>query len=163
MRLRITLIIFTIMLLISCNNGSHCYESTDTLMVTTFTGNKSKKIGPMIVRGFGKNSVGDTLFNNKDSALTKRIALPLSLTADSTGFVVYFNSKSSTFWVRHKMNIQLISQSCGFAPYYQLSATRHLGLIDSLKIFNPNVDPKSIETYSTNGQNITIYLHLTAL
>jgi hypothetical protein len=163
MRLRITLIIFSVMLLISCNNGSRCYESTDTLMVTTFTGNNSRKIGPMIIRGFGKNAVGDTLFNNKDSALTKRIALPLSLTSDSTGFVVYVNSKSSTFWVRHSMNIQLISQSCGFAPYYQLSGSRRLGLIDSLKIFNPNVEPKSIETYSTNGQNITVYLHLTAL
>lgn len=162
MRVRISLIILAVMLFISCNSGSRCYESTDTLMVTTLTGTKSHKIGPVIIRGYGKNAVGDTLYNNKDSALVKRVSLPLKLDTDSTGFVVYFNSKINTFWVRHTMNIQLISQSCGFAPYYQLNATKHTGLIDSLRINNPTVDPKSVETYATNGQNITVYLHLTA-
>lgn len=162
MLLRISLIIFAVTLLISCNSGSRCYESTDTLMVTTLTGIKLQKIGPVVIRGFGKNTVGDTLYINKDSALVKKIALPLKLDADSTGFVVYLNNKVNTFWVRHTMNIQLISQSCGFAPYYQLNATKHSGLIDSLKINNPTVDPKSVETYATNGQNITVYLHLSA-
>jgi len=162
MRLRISLIIFAVMLLISCNSGSRCYESTDTLMVTTLIGSKSLKIGPVIIRGYGKNIAGDTLYNNKDSALVKRIALPLTLNSDSTGFVVYFNNIASTFWVRHTMNIQLISQSCGFAPYYELNATKGTGLIDSLRINNPAVSPKSVETFATNGQNITVYLHLTA-
>ena len=162
MRLRISLIIFAVMLLISCNSGSRCYESTDTLMVTTLIGSKSHKIGSVIIRGYGKNVAGDTLYNNVDSALIKRIALPLTLNSDSTGFVVYFNNIASTFWVRHTMNIQLISQSCGFAPYYELNATKRTGLIDSLRINNPAVDPKSVETFATNGQNITVYLHLTA-
>ncbi len=154
--------ICVVMLLIACNGGSHCYESTDTLMVTTFTGNNAKKIGPILVLGYGKKAVGDTLYSNPDSALTKRTALPLSLTADSTGFVVTANGRSSTFWVRHTMNIQLISQSCGFAPYYKLEATKHSIFIDSLHVFAPVVDPKSIESFAANGQNITIYLHLTA-
>lgn len=162
MRLRISLIIFTVMLLLSCNSGSRCYESTDTLMITTLTGIKLQKIGPVIIRGYGKNAAGDTLYRSLDSALVKRVALPLRLNADSTGFVVYFNNKVCTFWVRHTMIIQLISQSCGFAPYYQLNATKHIGLVDSLIINNPAVDPKSIETYATNGQNITVYLHLSA-
>ena len=162
MRLRISLIIFAVMLLLSCNSGSRCYESTDTLMVTTLTGIKLQKIGPVIIRGYGKNAAGDTLYRSLDSAQVKKIALPLRLNADSTGFVLYFNKKVSVFWVRHTMNIQLISQSCGFAPYYQLNATKHIGLVDSLKINNPAVDPKSIETYATNGQNITVYLHLSA-
>ncbi len=162
MRFRITTIIFTVLLLLSCNSGSNCYESSDTVMVTNFIGSKSVKIGPLVVTGFGRNAVGDTLYSSLDSALTKRMALPLSLTADSTGFVAHFNNKSSIFWVRHTMNIQLISQNCGFAPNYILNATKHNGLIDSLKVFNSAVGPKSIETYATNGQNITIYLHLTA-
>ncbi len=161
MRFRITTIIFTVLLLLACNSGSNCYESSETLMVTTFIGNKSTKIGPLVIKGYGKNSVGDTLYNNKDSALTKRMSLPLSLSSDSTGFVVTFDNLSSTFWVRHSMDIKLISQSCGFAPYYLLNATRHIGLIDSLRISQPIVDPKSIENFANNGQNITIYLHLT--
>jgi hypothetical protein len=131
-------------------------------MVTTLIGSKSHKIGPVIIRGYGKNVAGDTLYINKDSALVKRMALPLTLNSDSTGFVVYFNNIASTFWVRHTMNIQLISQSCGFAPYYELNATKRTGLIDSLRINNAAVGPKSVETYAINGQNITVYLHLTA-
>ena len=58
------------------------------------------------------------------------------------------------------MNIKLISQSCGFAPYYQLIATKHSSLIDSVKVSDPSVDPQSAIRYATNGQNVTIYLHL---
>jgi hypothetical protein len=162
MRIQLLGFISAVILFASCNNGGHCYESVDTLMVTTFTGNNSKKIGPIVVRGYGRNAVGDTLFNNLDSALTKKIGLPLSLSADSTGFVVTANGRNSIFWVRHTMNIQLISQACGFAPYYKVNATKHTVLIDSMTVFNPVIDPKSIETYSASGQNITIYLHLTA-
>jgi hypothetical protein len=162
MRIQLLGFISAVFLLASCNNGGHCYESVDTLMVTTFIGNNSSKIGPMVVRGYGRSALGDTLLNNLDSALTKRIGLPLSLTADSTGYVVTANGRTSIFWVRHTMNIQLISQDCGFAPYYQVNATRHTPLIDSMIVYNPVIDPKSIETYSTSGQNITIYLHLTA-
>jgi hypothetical protein len=162
MRNQIKWITFAAILLISCNNGSHCYESTDSRMVTTFAGSRSQKIGSIVVRGYGKNAVGDTLFNDKDSALTKKIGLPLSLTADSTGFVVFVNNIPSIFWVRHTMNMQLISQSCGFAPYYQTTAVRYSSLIDSVKFHDPNVTPKSIETYASNGQNITIYLRLSA-
>jgi hypothetical protein len=162
MREQIIRIIFAAILFTSCNNGSHCYESSDTLMVTTFQGSKSQKIGSIIVRGYGRNAVGDTLFNNKDSALTKKIGLPLALTADSTGFVVYVNNTPSIFWVRHTMNIQLISQSCGYAPYYKMDAVKYSSLIDSVRFHDPNVTPKSIETYSSNGENITIYLRLSA-
>ena len=162
MRLRLSVIFAAILLLYACNNNPHCYESVDTLMVTTFTGSTSKKIGSIIVRGYGRNAPGDTLFNNKDSALTKKIGLPLSLTEDSTGFVVYVNNLPSVFWVRHTMNVRLISESCGFAPYYRLDATRFSALIDSTSVHDPVVDPKSIETYSTNGQNLTVYLRLSA-
>jgi hypothetical protein len=162
MRNQIKWITFAAILLVSCNNGSHCYESTDSMMVTTFSGSKSQKIGSIVVKGYGKNAAGDTLFNNKDSAITKRIGLPLSLTADSTGFVVIVNNIPSIFWVRHKMNIQLISQSCGYAPFYELNAAKYSSLIDSVRLYDPHVNPKSIEIYSANGQNLTVYLRLSA-
>ena len=161
MRFQFIWIVFSILLLISCNSGSRCYESSETLMVTTFTGNNSKKIGPIVVTGYGRAATGDTIFYSTDSALVKKIGLPLSLMSDSTGFKIVANGIPSVFWVRHSMNFQLISQSCGFAPFYKLNATKHSATIDSLKIFNPVVDPQSVETYSANGQNITIYLNLT--
>jgi hypothetical protein len=161
MYLRLSLIALAVALLLSCNNGAHCYESADTLLVTSFTGNGVLKIDSILIKGYQRNGVGDTLDYNKDSALVKKIGLPLSLSADSTGFVVFANGRSSTFWVKHTMNFQLISQSCGFAPFYQLVATRHSSMIDSIQVTDKSVDPKSIERYATNGQNITIYLHLT--
>ena len=160
MRFRLTSLLFALMLLHSCDNASHCYESTDTLMVTSFNGN-TIKIDSILVKGYRRNAVGDTLVFDKDTALIKKVGLPLSLSSDSTGFVVYANGRTSTFWLKHTMNLQLISQSCGFAPVYKLIATRHTPMIDSVKVFDPNVDTKSAERYATNGQNITIYLHLT--
>ncbi len=161
MRFRFTSVIFTVMLLFSCNNGSHCYESAETLMITIFSGSTSVNIQSILVTGYQRNAVGDTLEYSKTPALTSKVGLPLSLTADSTGFNVYANGKSGTFWLKHTMIIKLISQPCGFAPYYQLIASRHSSLIDSIKISDLHVDPKSVEIYETNGQNIKIYLHLT--
>lgn len=161
MRFRFPSVLFAVMLLLSCNNGSHCYESSDTLMVTTFSGSTAVKIDSILVTGYRRNAVGDTLEYSKVPALTSKVGLPLALSADSTGFSVYANGKSGTFWLKHTMDIKLISQSCGFAPYYKLTATRHSSLIDSVRISDPVIDPKSVETYEPNGQNITIYLHLT--
>ncbi len=161
MRFRFLILLLAVMLLLSCNNGSHCYESSETLMVTTFTANGTLKIDSIMVRGYNRLAKGDTLVFNKIAATAVRVGLPLSVSADTTGFVVFANGKASSFWVKHTMNFQLISQSCGFAPNYGLTAIRRSSLIDSIKIFDPVVDPKSAEKYATNGQNITVYLHLT--
>lgn len=162
MHIRFTWIILAGILLVACNSGSNCYESSETLLITTFSDSHSNKIGPLLVKGYGRNGAGDTLFFSKDSALTKRAGLPLSLLTDSTGFSVTANGKSGILWLRHSMNFQLISQSCGFAPYYTLKAARYSALVDSLRLYNGTVDPKSAENYATNGQNIQVYLHLAA-
>jgi hypothetical protein len=130
-------------------------------MVTVFTVNKTLNIDTLLVKGYNRNANGDTLAFNIVPALAKTVGLPLSLTADSTGFVVFANGKSATFWLKHTMNFQLISQSCGFAPNYVLTATRHSSLIDSITVSDQLVGPKSVEKYATLGQNITVYLHLT--
>jgi hypothetical protein len=161
MRFRLTLLFPAFMLLLSCNSGSHCYESSNTLMVTSFTVNKTLNIDSILVKGYNRNAIGDTLAFNKVPALVKTVGLPLSLTADSTGFVVFANGKSATFWLKHTMNFQLISQSCGFAPNYLITATRHSSLIDSIRVSDQLVGPKTVEKYATLGQNITVYLHLT--
>ena len=161
MRFRFTSLFFAVLLILSCNNGSHCYESSETLMVTIFSGSTSVNIQSILVTGYQRSAVGDTLEYSKTSALTSKVGLPLSLSADSTGFNVTANGKSGTFWLKHTMVIKLISQPCGFAPYYQLISSSHSSLIDSIRISDLNVDPKSVEIYETNGQNIKIYLHLT--
>lgn|GEM_PF-728100 len=160
MLFRLTSLFFAVLLLLSCNNSSHCYESSETLLVTTFTGGSTLKIDSILVKGAAKTGIGDTLKFSRDSALTISAGLPLSLSADSTGFVVFANGRTSSFWLKHTMNLKLISQSCGFAPNYKLVATRHSSLIDSVSVSDPIVDPQSVERYATNGQNITIYLHL---
>jgi hypothetical protein len=161
MLFRFTIFLFAVVLLLSCNNGSNCYESADTLMVTVFSGNKSTKIDSILVRGFRQTGTGDTLGYSTVSDTAKKVGLPLDLAADSTGFVVYANGKAGAFWVKHTMEFRLISQSCGFAPYYKLTASKQSPLIDSIRVFDSNVDPKSVENYETNGQNIKVYLHLT--
>jgi len=100
--------------------------------------------------------LGDTIVNDKDSTLTKRYSLPLSVSVDSTGFLVEANGIKDTLYIRHSMIIHLISENCGFAPDYVISGTRHTAGIDSVKITDKKVNPQSIEK-KTNDQNISIY------
>ena len=160
MYFRLLFILCAVALLPSCNNGSHCYESSETLMVTVFTSKDSISIDSILVKGYRRNGVGDTLEYSKVPTKASKIGFPLSLSADSTGFVVFANGRASSFWLKHTMDIKLISQPCGFAPYYKLTALRYSSLIDSIRVFDLVVDPKSVEKYVSNGQNIKIYLHL---
>lgn len=160
MVIRIIFLLFSFLFLQSCNNGDHCYESTDSLMITNFIGDNKIKIDSILVYGYNRDLLKDTLIYQKPASLNVRLGLPLSLSVDSTGFVVFTNGKKSYFWLRHQMNLQLISQSCGFSPFYKLNSIRYSSLIDSVKIIDKEVDPKTAEKYANNGQNITVFLHL---
>jgi hypothetical protein len=160
MGFRLTVLLFVVLLIFSCNNGSQCFDATDSYLVTTFTGSKEIKIDSIIVKGMNRNAAGDTLYRDKVSALTKLIALPLSLSVDSTGFVLFTNGKSHSLWVRHTMIMQLVSENCGYSPYYKLTGGSHSSLIDSVRITDPVVDPKSLERHAKIGQNIKVYLNL---
>jgi len=149
----ILLLVFT---LVSCSNGNGCYESVDTLMVTSFSIDSLKQIKTLVINGVGRNGVGDTLVNVKDSTLTKRYNLPLSLSADSTGWVLEANGKKDTLYIRHSMIMVLVSEVCGFAPDYVISGLGYTAGIDSVKISDSKVNPQSIEK-KTNDQNISIY------
>ena len=140
----------------SCNNGNRCYDSVDSLMVTSFSINGFKTINDLVIKGVNRNDVGDTLVNDSLSTLTKTYNLPLSITADSTGFVIKANGTIDTLFIRHTMTIVFVSRYCGFAPDYVLTGSRHTSGIDSVKIFNPKVNPLSIQL-APNGQNISIY------
>ena len=150
-----------VILLGSCNDGNRCYDSVDTLMVTSISINGFKNVNALIIKGINRNDVGDTLVNDASSSLTKRYPLPLSLTADSTGFVLNVNGISDTLYLRHKMIIKLISEFCGFAPNYVLSGSRFTAGIDSVKITDSKVNPQSIAK-TTNDQNISIYFNASA-
>ena len=145
----------------SCNNGNRCYDSVDTLMVSSFSINGFKNIDSLVVKGVNRNDVGDTLVNDRTSTLTKRYSLPLSLSADSTGFVLKLNGISDTLYLRHKMIIKFVSEFCGFAPNYVISGSRHTPGIDSVKIIDPKVNTLSTAK-ATNDQNIIIYFSAAA-
>ena len=151
----ISLLIFG---MVSCNNGTGCYDSVDTLMVTSFSLSGFNPIDTLIINGVNRNDVGDTLVNDLQSTLTKQYALPLSLSADSTGFVLTVNRFKDTLYIRHTMTINFISEYCGFAPDYVITGFRHTAGIDSVKISDPKVNPNSIQKL-TNGQNISIYFN----
>ena len=151
----ISLITFT---LVSCSNGNRCYESVDTLMVSSFSVNDFIHIKSLVINGVDRNDVGDTLVNDQDSTLTKRYMLPLSLSADSTGFVLDANGFKDTLIIRHSMIISFISEDCGFAPDYIISGFRYTAGIDSVMISDAKVNPKSKEKI-TNDQNISIYFN----
>lgn len=161
--MRFCLVIFSLLIfaLVSCNEGDRCYEPVDTLMVTAFSVNEFKPINTLIIYGVDRFDVGDTLVHDTLSTLTKRYTLPLSLTADSTGFVVKANGLKDTIYIRHSMIISFISENCGFAPDYIISGFRYTAGIDSVKITDPKVNPKSIEK-KTNDQNISIYFNAAA-
>jgi len=156
--MRYTLVVISLFAftLWSCNNGNRCYDSADTFMVTSFSINGFKTINDLIIKGVNRNDIGDTLVNDSLSAVTKSCNLPLSLTADSTGFVIKTNGTTDTLYIRHTMTLVFVSRYCGFAPDYVLKGSRHTLGIDSVKIFHPKVNPSSIQL-APNGQNIRIY------
>jgi hypothetical protein len=158
--MRYYLIVISLLVLItgSCNDENRCYEPVDTLMVTSFSINGFKQIDTLIINGVNRFDVGDTLVNDKESALTKRYTIPLSLTADSTGLVLKANRIKDTLYIRHTMVISFISENCGFAPDYVITGFRYTKGIDSVKITDTKVNPKSIEK-KINDQNISIYLN----
>ena len=161
MRYYLIVISLLVFVLESCNDGNRCYESVDTLMVSSFSINGFKPINTLIIKGVNRNDIGDTLVNDVLATLTKRYPLPSSLTADSTGFVLNANGISDTLYVRHKMTIRFISEFCGFAPNYVISGSRYTSGIDSVKITDSKVNPQSISK-STNDQNISIYFNASA-
>jgi hypothetical protein len=158
--MRFCLFIFSISLLtlFSCGNGNRCYDSVDTLMATSLSVNEFKPIISLTIKGVNRNDVGDTLANDIESTLTKRVSLPLSVSADSTGFVIVVNGINDTLYVRHTMIIGFISENCGFAPDYIISGFRFTAGIDSVTITDSKVNPKSKEKL-TNDQNISIYFN----
>ena len=160
--MRICLFVFSIfLLLVSCSDGDKCYESVDTFMVSSFAINGFKPINTLVIKGVDRKDVGDTLANDLESTLTKRYSLPLSLSADSTGFVLTANGIRDTLYIRHTMIISFISENCGFAPNYLISGFRFTKGIDSVKISDIKVNQKSIEK-KTNDQNISIYFNSAA-
>ena len=158
MRYYLIVISLLVFLLESCNDGDRCYESVNTLMVTSFSVNELKTINTLVVNGVNRFDVGDTLVNDKESTLTKRCLLPLSLSGDSTGLVLKVNGIKDTLYVRHTMSLNFVSDKCGFAPNYVIKGFRYSKGIDSVKISDATVNPKSIEK-TTNDQNITIYFN----
>jgi hypothetical protein len=156
MRYSLILISLLIFAFTSCSDGDGCYESVDTLMVTSLSVNGFKPINSLVIRGVNRNDAGDILANDPIPSLIKQNALPLSLSADSTGFVINVNQIIDTLYIRHTMILNFISENCGFAPNYIISGFRHTKGIDSVKITDSKVNPKSIEK-ETNDQNISIY------
>ena len=94
------LIPFFLFLFTSCNDGNRCYESVDTLMMGSFSINATKTINSLTIKGINRNLVGDTLVSDVTAALTMKATLPLSLNADSTGFVIIANGKKDTLFLQ---------------------------------------------------------------
>lgn len=161
--MRFYLFIFSLfaMTMVSCGDGNGCYESVDTFMVTSFTIDSVKQIKTLVIKGVDRNNVGDTLINDRDSTLIKRYPLPLSLSADSTAYVLEVNGIKDTIYIRHSMIMRFISENCGFAPNYEISGIRYTSGIDSVKIKDKKVNPQSIEK-TINDQNISIYFNSAA-
>ena len=145
-------------LLLSCSDVNRCYETTDSLMVATLAGSQLTKIDSLIVKGIDRNQVGDTIVYDTIPSLSKHFSLPLSLSADSTGFQLFSNGKSATFYINHTMMMKLISADCGFAPEYQLTGSTFSNNIDSIAIADKVVNTKSAEKHA-KSQNISIYFH----
>ncbi len=161
MRYFLIVISLLVSLFTSCSDGDGCYESVDTLLVASFSVNEFKPVNTLVVNGIDRTDVGDTLVSDNASAVSKRYPLPLSLTSDSTGLVIKLNGSKDTLYIRHTMAINFISENCGFAPNYVIKGFRYTKGIDSVKITDATVNPKSIEK-KTNDQNITIYFSAAA-
>jgi hypothetical protein len=152
--------LFTVAMLLftACDEQNRCYESTDTQVVLTLKSSDFNVYKGVMVHGIDRTAAGDTLINDTLSSQSKRFSLPLSVSADSTGFVFKIADVSDTIYFHHKMIMQFISESCGFAPKYTIDGYSYNAGIDSVRISDPIVNTKSLEK-NNNDQNIIIYFN----
>lgn len=130
-------------------------------MVTAFSIDGVESIETLVVRGVDRSDTGDTIVNSSEADQTLRYSLPLSLSSDSTGFVIIANGVSDTLFIKHTMDIHFVSEECGFAPQYVISTIRYSPGIDSVKISDVEVNTQSIDKLSNDDQNITLYFNPT--
>jgi hypothetical protein len=158
MKYWLTLIVALEFIFGGCNDQNRCYDSVNTLMVAKFVISDFIVFDTLVIKGVGRNAAGDTLANDTTSAQSKRFTLPLSLSADSTGFVLLGNISRDTIYIRHSMTMKFISEYCGFAPEYHIKGIFFTSGIDSVRISDALVNTQSIAK-NTNDQNITIYFN----
>ena len=147
-------------ILYGCSDEQGCYDSVDTKMVASFKVSDFRVFDTLIIHGVGRNTTGDTLVNDTLSSQSKRFSLPLSLSEDSTGFVILAGGIRDTVYIHHLMKGVFISEYCGFAPEYSIQATSFTSGIDSIQISDAVVNTKSLEK-NIDDQNITIYFNFT--
>lgn len=146
------------MILTGCDEQNRCYESVNTQIVLTLKSSDFSVYKGLVIHGVDRNAAGDTLVNDTLSSQSKRFALPLSVSADSTGFVFKIGTVNDTIYLYHRMTLQFISESCGFAPKYTIDGTSFNAGIDSVRILDPIVNTKSLAK-NNNDQNIIIYFN----
>jgi hypothetical protein len=153
-----TIVVAFVFILGGCNDQNRCYDSVDTRLVAIFKVSDFRVYDTLYIHGVGRIATGDTLVFDTLSAQSKRLALPLSLSADSTGFIVFTGTVSDTFYLHHTMIMKFISEYCGFAPEYKLTGSFFTKGIDSLTISDPVVNTQSLAK-NINDQNVTIYFN----
>ncbi len=146
------------MILAGCDEQNRCYESVNTQIVVSLKSSDFSVYHTLIIHGVNRTAIGDTLVNDTLSSQSKRFTLPLSLDADSTGFVFMIGNVRDTIYFHHVMTMQFISESCGFAPWYNVNGSSFSRGIDSVRILDPIVNTKSIQKNS-NAQNTIIYFN----
>lgn len=151
-------IVILLFILFGCNDQNRCYVSVDTRIIASFKASDFRVYDTLFVQGAGRTGTGDTLVFDTLSSQSKRYPLPLSLSNDSTGFVIQVGSRKDTVYIYHTMAMKFISEYCGFAPEYQLKSFMFSAGIDSVKISDPVVNTNSINK-NVNDQNITIYFN----
>jgi hypothetical protein len=154
----LSLLIASVFFLSGCDEQNRCYDSVDTQVVVTLRSSDFSIYHNLIVHGINRNASGDTLVNDTLSSQSKRFSLPLSLSADSTGFVFKIGDVKDTIYFHHQITMQFISESCGFAPRYTIDGSSYNKGIDSVRISDPVVNTKSIQK-SPNDQNVIVYFN----
>lgn len=158
MKYLLSLITACLVTFTGCDEQNRCYESVNTQVVISLKNSNFSVYKGVVIYGVDRNAAGDTLVIDTLSSQSKRFALPLSLSADSTGYVFKIGNVNDTIYFHHTMDMQFISQSCGFAPKYSIDSTSFNSGIDSVRILDPAVTTKSIEK-NINDQNIIIYFN----
>lgn len=151
-------IVALLFILFGCNEAKVCYESVNSVMITSYKASDFRIFDTLVIHGVGRIATGDTLVNDTLSSQSKHFPLPLSLADDSTGFVILNGSIRDTVYINHSMNMQFISEDCGFAPEYHIKGSSFTAGIDSVQVSDAIVNTKSLAK-NINDQNITIYFN----
>ena len=137
---QVTVFLFLIVLINSCQTNNQCDTTTESLVklnfyIKTESLDSAVIVKPVSVYGLG---ISDSLLYTNDSLSS--VLLPLSPNIESLVYVFEFGTNTENIEFTYKTSTYFESMDCGFIANYEIeSLSYNKNIIDTIIIANGNV------------------------